>query len=891
MTTINNSRKGYLYFREHESYNIHKAGKLGISGCISNRDSTYASGEIIRGVFKLVIEFDYTKMTLVEKLLQNYFKSLGYHIYINGGTEFYNYVILDSIIEFMSKTNIEYKVLSIEDINILLKKYRLNKILKTYKSLFIKTINKWQTKKQLKLEQSQIITLPQPHTHQQQVLDKINGWYRKFNIGKIIWGCGLGKALLCLFIIKQMNFKSVVIGIPSNYLQKQMITEILKLFPNKNNILCVGGNNYKSTTNLDTIKQFLNNNNNLECNFLITTYASCYLLTYENVNHIFDFKVGDEAHHLVGFSNIVSNDNVDNTEEQEEKIENVKKYKQFHNIQSSKTLFMTATEKIISSSKNNSSYTLYSMDDKTLFGDCIDLKTIGWAIDNKKITDYKLLVIKNTLLEVNTIINNLKISIYNKELFFSAFMTLKSIETYDDLTHVLIYTNSIENALIVKQYIDIILDTNKLQIDKTNFYNKELHSKTNTSLETEIETFRKSKYGIIPCVYIFGEGFDLPKLNGITYAENMVSPIRMVQCGLRPNRLDKEKPNKIAYLLIPYLDTENRGVSNNSFEHCLDIIYKMRNVDENIEHKICVSRITIPNPPTPNPPTPNPTPPNPTLLINLEENHDELLKLKLRLKYSKALLSKQSEEQDKYDYIKLLNKSMNLISPDDYKNKKGEHKEYIEDPKDHFKLVWSNWYDYLGIDTSIFIQTKNEWVDFCKSINITSIEDYLEKCKIYTNLPLMPEEFYIDYSTIRNELGLIKNRNRKDIIIPDNIITEECLFKKCLNKSSIEECIINNDILEKYNYNKYKYAKILMYLYSKTDSQTIIDKTTLNISTDSLYINGYKGYNYNEDLKLSIQGADANKILKEIIHFIKILNYKMELKIKLKDNEIIKFIL
>ena len=76
-----------------------------------------------------------------------------------------------------------------------------------------------------------------------------------------------------------MNFKSVVIGVPSNYLQNQMITEILKLFPNKNNILCVGGNNYKSTTNLDTIKYFLNNIENTECKFIITTYASCYLLT------------------------------------------------------------------------------------------------------------------------------------------------------------------------------------------------------------------------------------------------------------------------------------------------------------------------------------------------------------------------------------------------------------------------------------------------------------------------------------------------------------------------------------------------------------------------------------------------------------------------------------
>jgi len=791
MTTpnTNDSRKGYIYFRTHESYSLHKAGKLGISGCISNRDATYASGEIIRGVFKLVIEIEYDKMTIIEKLLQNYFKTLGHHIYINGGTEFYNYIVLDSIIEYMNKTNLYHKVLSVEEITNLLTKYRLSEILSTivkqHKPLFIKSINKWKNKKQLQLQQPHSLQQAlQPHTHQFEVLDRINDWYCKSNIGKIIWGCGLGKALLCLFIIKQLQFKSVVVGVPSNYLQKQMITEIMKLFPNKHNILCVGGNNYKSTTNLDTIKEFISYNNanqTLECKFIITTYASCHLLTFDNLNYKFDFKVGDEAHHLVGVLDIVENpiEDIKDKEDKEEHKATVKMYKQFHNIQSSKTLFMTATEKIINThnSSKNEANIIYSMDDTKLFGECIDLKTIGWAIDNKKITDYKLLVIKNTLLEVNTIIKNLKISISNTDLFFSAFMTLKSIEKYDDLTHILIYTNSIENAKIVKQYIDIILDTNKLNIDKTNFYNKELHSKTNTSLESEIDSFRKSKYGIIPCVYIFGEGFDLPKLNGITYAENMVSPIRTVQCGLRPNRLDKEKPNKIAYLLIPYLDTDNCGVSNNSFEHCRDIIYKMRNVDENIEYKIMLGNLNLIEPNGEDPVSTKPkastisttstTSTKSSALIKLEENHNELLKLKLRLKYSKSLLSAHSEEQDEYDYIKLLNKDMQFTSSDDYSTyiiRKNEHKEYIEDPKTYFTQngVWTNWYDFLGIDTSNFIQIHSEWIAFCKSINIISIEDYFEKCKNYKQLPIMLEDFYISYTTLRNDLGLIKNRNRRN---------------------------------------------------------------------------------------------------------------------------------
>jgi hypothetical protein len=71
------------------------------------------------------------------------------------------------------------------------------------------------------------------------------------------------------------------------------------------------------------------------------------------------------------------------------------------------------------------------MDDETIFGKLIDEKTVHWAIENKKITDYYLLVLKNTE-EVNQIISLLNINVSNKELFISAYMTLKSIEKYNE---------------------------------------------------------------------------------------------------------------------------------------------------------------------------------------------------------------------------------------------------------------------------------------------------------------------------------------------------------------------------------------------------------------------------------------------------------------------------
>lgn len=599
-----------------------------------------------------------------------------------------------------------------------------------------------------------------PYPYQQNVLNIIDQFYKDNDIGKIIHCCGLGKALLGLLIVQKLNYKLVVIGVPSIYLQKQMKNEIIRLFNNVNNILYIGGEteyneNYKilSTTNKDEITKFINKKTN-NFKFVITTYSSCNLLSE---NYYFDFKIGDEAHHLVGSEYEKTKDS-------------------FHRIKSNKTLFMTATEKIIENNKTNK--ILYSMDDESIFGKCIDMKSISWAIENKKITDYNLVIIKNTEDEIDLIINNLNLNNIeiqnsikiNKDLFLSAFMALKSIEKYEDLTHILIYTNKTENAELVKKFIDIILDLNVINISKESYYNKALHSNSKENLtdiklsngkniEGELTKFKKSSWGIISSVYIFGEGFDCPRLNGVVFGENMESDIRIVQSTLRPNRLDNNFPNKKAYVIIPYIDTENFITDNDSFDKCRKIIAKIRNVDEIIEQKINVVSLKKSES------KPVEEPKEKLKYHHFIENDDELTKIMLRLRYSKALSSKCSEEEDEFNYIRQLNKELNIQDKEDYTNNlsiKEKHKMYIENPEKYFRLkgVWTNWYDFMGVDTKKFIQDKNDWINFCKNKNVKSLDNYKNLCKIYKKLPKNPEDFYIGFTNISCELGLYIKRRK-----------------------------------------------------------------------------------------------------------------------------------
>lgn len=718
---------GYIYIRTHKSYDNYNVCKLGKTINLIERNSTYKTGEVECGVFELIIKLSQTKLNIIEKILQIQFKN--YHYYLDGGIEFYKKDIIPLVVPYLQTLNLEFTILSTEQIT-------------------RKKINIDNLKNVLKHSNNIII----PYKHQIDILLKIEEFYKYNNIGKIIHACGLGKTLTSILIVKKLNCKLVVIGVPSIYLQKQMKNEIIKIFNNYNNILYVGGeseNNINSTTNIDEINKFINNKN-INCKFIITTYSSCHLLS----NNTFDFKIGDEAHHLVGYNNEITKNS-------------------FHKIKSDKTLFMTATEKIIENKDN-----IYSMDDKNIFGEVIDYKSINWAIENKKITDYNILILKNNEEEINNIIKNLDLNnsiLDHKDLFLAAFMSLKSIEKYNqphlhryrplarNLTHILIYTNKTENSELVKKYVDIILDLNIINIDKNIIYNEALHSNNKENvIENEINKFKNASYGIISCVYILSEGFDCPQLNGVVFAENMESEIRIVQSTLRPNRLDRNNPDKKAYIIIPYIDTENFITNNDSFDKCRKIIAKIRNEDENIIYKINV--LSLNNYNTNN----NNNFIKKTNYNYIIENSDELNKIILRLRHSKALYSNYTEEQDEFNFIKQLNKELKLNNKEDYcqefvKIYHEKYIEYIKNPEEYFKLkgVWTNWYDFMGIDTSNFIQDKNDWIKFCKENNVKSLTDYNNLCKLNELLlPANPADFYKEFISISIELELDTKRRK-----------------------------------------------------------------------------------------------------------------------------------
>ncbi len=578
----------------------------------------------------------------------------------------------------------------------------------------------------------------EPLSYHIDILTKITNHFKTNGKGYMIEPCGIGKSFLSIYYTKTAGYTTIVIGTPSKYLQSQMRDEILEVIPEAI-IRFVGGDN---SVPINTIREDMGNvkENPL---FVITTYDSCSKL----IGLHFDMKIGDECHHLTGIER--ENDG----------------YLRFHEIHSNKSLFMTATKKIVDTANDNK---VFSMDDEEIFGQCIDEKCVKWAIDNKVITDYKVVVLKATGNTIDDIIGDLDIQLDDKtvEIFISAYMTLKSLNSYDDLSHVLCYTNTTAHAELMQTFIDILLDKGIFpSLDKNEFYNKALHSDSKCVLRPEVDIMKNKKHGIISCVYIFGEGFNLPKLNGVCFVENMVSIIRIIQCALRPARIEHGNPNKISYLLIPFIDQDDFNQENPSHKKVRTIVSNLGNVDENIDERLFVNTLTRKETRTERDNDNGPAEDQEEEAYDFRNDDLELRRLRLRLRRSKDLKSKLSMEEEEYIFYKALVKQHDIKSKREYDD--FVHEDKKDDIERYFKSkgVWPDkgWYDLLSIDTSMYPSSKDEWKRVCKEKNIKTMEEYKTYCEQPdSDLPSEPDKLYHKEwtSSIEVELGISRPRRR-----------------------------------------------------------------------------------------------------------------------------------
>ncbi len=281
-------------------------------------------------------------------------------------------------------------------------------------------------------------------------------------------------------------------------------------------------------------------------------------------------KILDEAHHLTTNNMALS--------------KTTKKYIQMLNILSNKQLSLTATLKQL---ENTTDINVVSNSNVKYFGEIIDRRCLTWAIKENIICDYVIQTINTNHEQFAQQLAKFEIIEENdKRMYLSAHASLKSI--FDGCSHHLfIYSNNKENSLKIIQYIKMLLD-NKY-FDMPNLYYSNYHSNMKSSAQKDIlDKFKNAKNGIITCVYCLAEGFDFPLLDGVVFAENMTSNIRIVQSALRASRKNKNEPNKITKIILPILNNESSDLKK-----VKEVIHQMGLEDETITQKISALTINI----------------------------------------------------------------------------------------------------------------------------------------------------------------------------------------------------------------------------------------------------------------------------------------------------------
>ena len=545
-----------------------------------------------------------------------------------------------------------------------------------------------------------------PHNYQQEIINDGFEHLQRYFIGTIKLPCGTGKTLISLWIAMALECETILIGVPKKEIADQWIEKAQILYPD-----------YKIYKNCDgnTITDDIKSKS-----IIVTTYSSSYKLKQFK----FDIIIHDEMHHLTGLN------------------ETEKNFKQILNIESKYKLFLTATLKSII----NDDEQLISNDNTDIFGDVIVNKPLSWALDNELICDYGIETITCDnealckMFEFYDIHDEL-----NKKLFISAYISLQTIIT-NKCNHLLIYCNKVENCNIVDNYIKLLLENN---FNMVGLYHNAYTGCTEDYNKSKILlNFKNHQRGIISCAYCLSEGWDLPLLGGVVFAENMTSIIRIIQAMLRPCRLLSENKRKLARIIIPTVD-ENWLLNNDSddYKKIKQIIYSLSEEDENIREKITTSKAII---------TMNKTYYDSNkIMIPFDDIGTQLLKT--RFVHRMNILP--------YNKAKEFLATKKLISYNEYYLFCNTDNRFSLEPDALYKTNFTNWMDYLSIERIYynFDECEEKIQQYIKEkkvqIDVLDLESVCKQLYLLDN-KFPPCDFWCDYYNI-NKLSDVIRHSKK----------------------------------------------------------------------------------------------------------------------------------
>ena len=526
-----NLLNGYIYVRNHSSYEIMNICKLGKTHNIPERDSQYATGELKRGNFIIVFEVPIKKMGIIERLLQ--YEFCKYNVKYDAGTEFYNKQIIMLIEPYLINLGVDYKKLSNQEIHNLL---RINRIKNTRLKINIKELIKVAKFLKLKKQYNWIV-----RDYQKKIIDFSKKELSIKNKIYIELPTGGGKSYIVYNLLEYIKSDFIVIFSPRIIINKQNILQkYLQILQLKYITF-----NFSEDTNFNKFLKLPNKKIVVCCTQSINKFYEKIIL-----NKIFNIAVWfDEAHWAI-----------------ENNTENINFWLYDKDIIKYRIFTSASPDKQKVINHENIFGKLYS------------------PIKVKELIDLKWLANINSLVYSENIEN-----VDNIKYIINDFTEKKCSYGFSFHNNQKNAFNLFYNHY--KKYISEKTMIKPFLLVGDNFIDKKLEK---ISLDYDYRNITNYENNIFSIGYVvakFSMGYDFNKIDFIHFSDPKTSSQDIKQCigrGIRPDMLGNNGTNKEKILVISlpvYIDEEG----NNKYEKIIEVLkYLLHDIEiqfEEIEFK------------------------------------------------------------------------------------------------------------------------------------------------------------------------------------------------------------------------------------------------------------------------------------------------------------------
>lgn len=466
--------------------------------------------------------------------------------------------------------------------------------------------------------------------HQREAIEAVRSGLETADRGKLILACGTGKTFTSLKLAEEMagHGGRVLFMVPSLALMGQAIrdwtldagkqlivfavcsdTHIGKRRQSLSDELEIDIHDleYPATTDAERLAEHANIPTPKQMTVVFATYQSIHVLEEAQKKYglpDFDLTICDEAHRTTGAT-------LENTKES-----NFVKIHSNNSVKSDKRIYMTATPKVygkaVKTKAKEESVELYSMDNEQWYGETLYARGFSWAVENKLLTDYKVVVLavdeKMVSREIERrLAESEELKLDDATKIVGCYKALAKIGHSDDfendpqpMRRGLAFCRDIKSSKLIENEFRQVID-DYMKVDDPNRPSKDeglidckvqhvdgtFNGKQRMQLLDWLrDEENENECRILTNARCLSEGIDVPALDGIMFLHPRKSQIDVVQAVGRVMRLSKNK--KMGYVILPIavstdVSPEDALNDNKRYQVIWQILNALRSHDESLD--------------------------------------------------------------------------------------------------------------------------------------------------------------------------------------------------------------------------------------------------------------------------------------------------------------------